>query len=49
MRAFYDGMEGSKRLAPQEALVFAQQHMRAQERWRAPYYWSGYVVEGDWR
>ena len=38
-----------KRLDPQQALVWAQDQMRHSERWRAPYYWGGYIVEGDWR
>ncbi len=48
MHAFYTGMIG-KRLDPQQALVWAQDQMRHSERWRAPYYWGGYIVEGDWR
>ncbi|HSS08170.1 MAG TPA: hypothetical protein VLK83_13660, partial [Rhodanobacteraceae bacterium] len=23
--------------------------LRANPRWQAPYYWSGYILEGDWR
>src|SRR5262249_62195581 len=48
MRAFYAALLG-ERLHPQEALLAAQRAMRANPRWQAPYYWSGYVVEGDWR
>ncbi|MET0229749.1 MAG: CHAT domain-containing protein, partial [Rhodanobacteraceae bacterium] len=48
MRAFYASLleKGSR---PQNALVDAQQALRANPRWQAPYYWSGYVLEGDWR
>jgi CHAT domain-containing protein len=48
MRAFYGALLGRK-LRPQQALIEAQREMRANPRWQAPYYWSGYVVEGDWR
>ncbi len=48
MRAFYAGMI-ARRLDPPQALAWAQKQMRASERWQAPYYWSGYIVEGDWR
>jgi CHAT domain-containing protein len=48
MRAFYGALIG-KNLHPQQALIAAQGEMRANPRWQAPYYWSGYVVEGDWR
>ncbi len=48
MTAFYRGLlvEG---LTPSAALREAQRWMRRQERWRAPYYWAGFVLEGDWR
>jgi len=48
MRAFYGAMLG-KHLGAAQALVEAQREMRANPRWQAPYYWSGYIVEGDWR
>jgi CHAT domain-containing protein len=48
MRAFYGALLG-KHLSPAQALIEAQREMRANPRWQAPYYWSGYVVEGDWR
>lgn len=48
MRAFYGALLG-QHMRPQQALVEAQRAMRANPRWQAPYYWSGYVVEGDWR
>jgi tetratricopeptide (TPR) repeat protein len=48
MRAFYAALlqRGQR---PQEALIEAQREMRANPRWQAPYYWSGYVLQGDWR
>ncbi len=36
-------------LPPPQALRSAQMAMSAERRWRAPYYWSGFVLEGDWR
>jgi CHAT domain-containing protein len=35
--------------APQQALAQAQAEMRQNPRWSAAYYWSGFVVQGDWR
>ncbi|MEM7584742.1 MAG: CHAT domain-containing tetratricopeptide repeat protein, partial [Acidobacteriota bacterium] len=48
MTAFYRGLlvEG---LSPPAALRQAQLWMRGQERWRAAYYWAGFVLEGEWR
>jgi CHAT domain-containing protein len=48
MREFYRGLLGDKLSRP-GALVAAQRYMRAQERWRDPYYWAGFVLQGDWR
>ena len=48
MRRFYRGMlaEG---LSPAAALRAAQNAIRRQERWRAPYYWAGFTLQGEWR
>ena len=27
----------------------AQRAVARQERWRAPYYWAGFVLQGEWR
>ncbi len=48
MRAFYRALLQQGR-RPQDALVDAQREMQRDARWRAPYYWSGYVLQGDWR
>jgi CHAT domain-containing protein len=47
MRSFYRGMlmEG---LSPAAALREAQDTIRRQERWRAPYYWAGFTLQGEW-
>ncbi len=48
MRRFYRGMlqEG---LSPAAALRSAQDGVRRQRRWRAPYYWAGFTLQGEWR
>jgi tetratricopeptide (TPR) repeat protein len=30
------------------ALRIAQQHLARDSRWAAPYYWAGFVLQGDW-
>jgi CHAT domain-containing protein len=34
---------------PAEALRWAQAEMREQKRWRHPYYWAAFVLQGEWR
>lgn len=48
MRRFYHGIlaEG---LSPAAALRAAQDAIRRQPRWRAPYYWAGFTLQGEWR
>jgi CHAT domain-containing protein len=36
-----------RRRPPAEALRLAQLSLRATPRWRAPYYWGGFVIQGD--
>lgn len=36
-------------LSPAQALRQAQLSIWRDPRWAAPYYWSGFVLEGDWR
>jgi CHAT domain-containing protein len=47
MRYFYKGMmqEG---LRPAAALRNAQIEMRQQPQWQAPFYWAGFILQGDW-
>ncbi len=47
MRRFYRGLLGG-RLTPAQALRRAQLSLRRERRWRAPFYWAGFVLEGDW-
>lgn len=37
-----------ERLPPQAALRRAQLAMRASDRWSEPFYWAGFVFQGDW-
>ncbi|HEY0556572.1 MAG TPA: CHAT domain-containing tetratricopeptide repeat protein [Thermoanaerobaculia bacterium] len=48
MRRFYRGIlvEG---LSPAAALRAAQNAIRRQEHWHAPYYWAGFTLQGEWR
>jgi CHAT domain-containing protein len=32
-----------------QALREAQEALRRQPRWRAPYYWAGFSLQGEWR
>jgi len=47
MQQFYSGVlrEG---LTPAAALRAAQLHLAASPRWSAPYYWAGFILQGDW-
>jgi CHAT domain-containing protein/tetratricopeptide (TPR) repeat protein len=48
MKRFYRAMfqEGRR---PAEALRTAQLEMTGNPRWSAPFYWAGFVLQGDWR
>ncbi len=48
MARFYRKMlkEGRR---PADALRMAQVEMWRQRRWRAPYYWATFVLQGEWR
>jgi CHAT domain-containing protein len=35
-------------LKPAAALRSAQLSIRAERRWRDPYYWAPFVLQGDW-
>jgi len=45
---FYRHMLGPERLTPAAALRAAKLEMRAEPRWRAPYFWAGFLLQGDW-
>jgi CHAT domain-containing protein/tetratricopeptide (TPR) repeat protein len=48
MKRFYRGMlkEGRR---PPEALRTAQLELARHPRWSAPFYWAGFVLQGEWR
>jgi len=48
MIRFYRGM-WSEGLTPAAALRAAQLSIRTERRWRDPYFWAGFVLQGDWR
>ncbi len=47
MKYFYTGMF-EKGLAPAAALRDAQLAMMRQKRWQEPYYWAGFVIQGQY-
>lgn len=48
MAHFYRGMLKEGR-TPAAALHTAQVEMWRQQRWRAPYYWAAFVLQGEWK
>ena len=48
MKRFYEGML-KRELRPAAALRAAQVSMSKEKRWEAPYYWAGFVLQGEWR
>jgi CHAT domain-containing protein/Tfp pilus assembly protein PilF len=49
MSRFYRRMLGAERMSPAAALRATQEEMWREGRWGAPYYWGGFVLQGDWR
>jgi CHAT domain-containing protein len=49
MKRFYQGMLGPEALSPAAALRQAQLLIWKQKRWRAPYYWASFVLQGEWK
>jgi len=49
MKHFYRYML-EKKMSPAASLRLAQLDvMAAREQWRAPYYWAGFVLQGEWK
>jgi CHAT domain-containing protein len=48
MGAFYRNLFAGGKVLPGEALWKAQMYIAGQRRWRAPYYWAGFTLSGDW-
>jgi CHAT domain-containing protein/tetratricopeptide (TPR) repeat protein len=49
MKYFYDGLFGQPRLRPAAALRAAQVKMWKQLRWRSPYFWAAFMLQGEWK
>ncbi len=48
MKRFYRGMM-KENLSPAASLKKAQNELKAIPRFRYPYYWAGFTLQGDWR
>ncbi|MEG4199468.1 CHAT domain-containing protein [Microcoleus sp. Pol12A5] len=48
MQKFYQKMQQQK-LAPAAALRAAQIEMMQQEKWKSPYYWAAFTLQGEWK
>ena len=48
MSRFYEGIV-NQRMKPAAALRAAQMALQQQEKWRSPYYWAAFVLQGEWR
>jgi CHAT domain-containing protein len=48
MKWFYKGILQEHK-SPAASLREAQMQIRRQARWRSPYYWGAFVIEGEWR
>lgn len=49
MEEYYRRIFASPSLPPSRAMQAARQAVRRQKRWSAPYYWAGFVLQGEWR
>ena len=48
MKKFYEGVLKNGQ-TPAQALRSSQIWMSGQKRWKQPYYWAGFVLQGEWR
>jgi CHAT domain-containing protein len=48
MSEFYQGIL-QKKLTPAVALRQAQQTLMQQGKYRSPYYWAAFTLQGEWR
>ncbi|HEX4947696.1 MAG TPA: CHAT domain-containing protein, partial [Blastocatellia bacterium] len=48
MKRFYQGML-QRKLSPAAALRAAQVSLLKEPRYEAPYYWAGFVLQGEWK
>jgi CHAT domain-containing protein len=49
MTRMYGRMLGPQKLSPAGALRGAQLDLLRHRRWRAPYYWAAFQIQGEWR
>ena len=49
MKRFYQFMLGEEQLPAAAALRKAQISIMNEKRWQSPYYWAGFVLQGDWK
>lgn len=49
MRRFYAALLGPARPTAADALARAERSLAREKRWAHPYYWSGFVLQGEWR
>jgi len=49
MKRFYQGLYGPAPLRPAAALREAQLYVASQKRWADPFFWAGFVLQGEWR
>ncbi len=49
MKRFYEGMLGQRNLKGAAALREAQLLMFSDKKWRAPFYWAAFVLQGEWK
>jgi CHAT domain-containing protein/Flp pilus assembly protein TadD len=49
MVRFYRHMLGPEKLRPAAALRQAQLEMSRDPRWRSPYFWAAFVLQGEWK
>jgi CHAT domain-containing protein/Tfp pilus assembly protein PilF len=48
MKKFYEGMLKNGQ-TPAQALRSSQVWMSQQKRWKEPYYWAGFILQGEWK
>jgi CHAT domain-containing protein/Tfp pilus assembly protein PilF len=49
MARFYKRLLGGKQLPPSAALRGAQIEMWKKTAWKAPYFWAGFIFQGEWK
>jgi CHAT domain-containing protein len=49
MARFYKAMLNRSGQSPASALRQAQLEMLKDKRWQSPYFWAGFVLQGEWR